>query len=35
MEKARAVAKKKLAEVEAKLGGIELKLVEVESLTLA
>ena len=35
MEKAQVVAKKKLAEVEAKLGGIELKLAEAESLNLA
>ena len=34
-EKARLVAEKKLAEVEAKLGGIKLKLAETENLTLA
>ena len=34
-EKAWLVAKKKLAEMEAKQGGVELKLVEAESLNLA
>ena len=35
LEKARLLAEKKLAKVEAKLGGIELKLAEAKSLTLA
>ena len=35
VEKAQLVVKEKLAEIEAKLGGTELKLAEVESLTLA
>ena len=34
-ENARVVAEKKLAEVRAKLGGIELKLAKAKSLTLA
>ena len=34
-EKARALAEKKLTEMEMKLGGIELKLAEAESLNLA
>lgn len=35
MEKARLVAKKKLTEMEVKLGDTELKLAEAESLNLA